>query len=444
MELGFARSRHFWHRFAAGTLVGLLGAVATFVFVLIAHSGEHWLWHHLGVEDSLAPLSGPWQIVAITTVAGTIVGTIYQFFPAGEPEVFEAIAEGHMDTKEVPGGMAVAVASLMGGFSLGPEAPAGMLAAAVAVWFSKWRKLPPDSQQTNILTGVVGAYSGVFTAPFGVIAMSLELRHRQTLAYYGTIAISAVAALLGFAVFFTLGGNRFAVLLRLIDLPNYQLQVWHIVLGGVLGAVSAGIALLFALSVKTCKKAFAPLAGQPVLRCTAVGFALGLLGMAMPVTLFLGSGALEAFTVERAELGVGFLVLSALLKLVATAVALGAGFIGGAIFPLFMVGGSLGIALWKLLPGLPVELTLGCMMAGVPGAIVPFPLTLGLIVMLITSTPVQDGIPVLTASLTAFFVFKGVLLASPPAPDAIAEENADPDSAPESAGRESSHESDHE
>ncbi|NJL45911.1 MAG: hypothetical protein HC922_09800 [Leptolyngbyaceae cyanobacterium SM2_3_12] len=58
-------------------------------------------------------------------------------------------------------------------------------------------------------------------------------------------------------------------------------------------------------------------------------------------------------------------------------------------------------------------LAVGCMMAGVSCAPIPFPATQAIVVLLITSTPVVDAIPVLTSALTAHFVFKGILLSNP-------------------------------
>ncbi len=73
----------------------------------------------------------------------------------------------------------------------------------------------------------------------------------------------------------------------------------------------------------------------------------------------------------------------------------------------------MGVVLWQVFPSIPVMMAVGCMMAAVPGAVVPFPATLAVIVLLITGTPVVDAIPVLTATLTAHFVFKGILLSNP-------------------------------
>jgi H+/Cl- antiporter ClcA len=70
-----------------------------------------------------------------------------------------------------------------------------------------------------------------------------------------------------------------------------------------------------------------------------------------------------------------------MLKLLAVTVVLAAGFIGGPIFPLFFVGGTLGVILWQIFPGIPLMMAVGCMMAAVPCAVVPFPATLAVVVL---------------------------------------------------------------
>ena len=408
--VGYARSREYWTRFAWGSLLGLIGAVVAFVYIVIVHGVEHLLWRG-GIH--LAPFSGSFKIVVITTVAGLMVGVIHKMMPTEEVDVFGAIPTGDMATTHAVGAVLASLVSLVGGFALGPEAPTGILAGGIGVWISKQRHLPKELVRTNLFSSVAGAFAGLFTAPFAVILMGLELKHRQSPYYYGTLTIIAVASVLGFALFYTAGGDRFSSVLRLLELPPYQLEQWHLLMAVGLGIFAVIFAFLFAFLMKTFHQLMAPLRHRPILRCAGVGLLMGLLGMAMPITLFLGSEGLLEVVEARADLPVGFLVLSAMLKILAVTVVLAAGFVGGPIFPLFFVGGTIGVVLWQLFPGIPIMMAVGCMMAAVPCAVVPFPATLAVVVLLITGTPVVDAIPVLTAALTAHFVFKGILLSNP-------------------------------
>ena len=408
--VGYARSPEYWIRFGWGTLMGLIGAVSAFVYVIVVHGLEHVIWHG---DMPMTPFSGSFKIVIITTLAGLAVGMIHKLTPTEEVDVFGAIPNGDMDLQNALGAVLASIPSLVGGFALGPEAPTGILAGGLGVWISKKRRLPKELRRTNLFSSVAGAFSGLFTAPFAVILMGLELKHRQSPYYYATLMIVAVASVMGFAVFYAAGENSFAAVLRLLELPTYELKNWHLLVAVALGIFAVIFSFLFAFLLKALNRLMAPLHGQPILRCTGIGFLVGLLGIAMPITLFLGTDGLLKVVEGREELAIGFLLLSAVLKVLALALVLAAGFIGGPIFPLLFVGGTLGIVIWQIFPGIPVMMSVACMMAAVPGALVAFPSTLAVIVLLITGTPVTDVIPVFIATYTAHFFLKGMVLRNP-------------------------------
>jgi H+/Cl- antiporter ClcA len=159
----------------------------------------------------------------------------------------------------------------------------------------------------------------------------------------------------------------------------------------------------------------APLAGQPIIRCTLTGLVLGLLSMALPLSLFKGVEGLLVVTREATQVGVGLLIVLAVAKLIATSGALAAGFIGGPIFPLMFAGAAVGAAVHLLVPQIPLAIAVTCLVAAVPAAVTPVPLTVALIVFLIAGIPITEAIPMFVASLVANVVLKGVILGAPAA-----------------------------
>jgi H+/Cl- antiporter ClcA len=408
---GFADVRDFWLHFGWGTLSGLFGAIAAFIYVALMSTGLKVLWpkpHPVGL------FSESWRTVLIMTVAGLIVGLLHRWHAAQEINVFAAIPKGTMDLQVIPGAILNSLVTLIGGFSLGPEVPTGMMGGGIGVWLAERRRLPDSFKKINLMGGVSAAYGGLFTAPFGIIVMILELAHTQSVLYYGTLLIGATSALLGFTVFYTGSGNRFSALLRILDLPAYNLEIWHIGIAILLGLLSVVVGLLFVVVSRLLKRVVAPLQHAPILRCTLAGFLLGLLAKVMPLTLFLGTEGLVEVTKNGAQLGVGFLLLAVLTKLLATSGALATGFIGGPIFPLLFIGGTTGTIVSLLFPWIPINLAVGCVMAAVPAALIPIPLSLAAITALIVGISVQNLIPVAVAALTAYFVTNGLIL---PAPD---------------------------
>jgi H+/Cl- antiporter ClcA len=218
---------------------------------------------------------------------------------------------------------------------------------------------------------------------------------------------------IGFALFYFTGGNEFAGLLRILDLPMYDLREWHLLVAVVLGILGAALAVTFGLSMKVLKRLAMPLNRLPILRNTLAGLLLGTLGFALPLTLFLGSDGLVFVTENAAELGIGLLLVYVFAKILATAGAISTGFIGGPIFPLFFVGGTLGTVVTLLFPDIPIALAVGCLMVAVTAGILPIPISLGVYVILIVGLPIIEAIPVLIAALTSFLVIKGFGLLSP-------------------------------
>lgn len=401
----FARSRVFWKNLAWGLVTGAIGAVGAFLFLGLMNFGLGLIWPD---PPGPEPFSGSWQIVLIMTAAGLIVGLIRRYFPVEDVDVFGALVKGHMKTRPIPGALLVALTSLIGGFSLGPEVPTGMGGAAAGTWLSERRKLSKESERVNVLSGVMGAYGGLFSSPFAAVMIPLEVTHAQSPAYYATLIIASAAAVAGFVLFFFQAGDQFSTLLRFLDLPEYNLKVWHIAMAIIFGIVGTILAVIFGLLLRTFKRLVLPLASRPVLRSILVGFLLGLLGLALPLTLFLGTDGLVTVTTQGTQLGVALLSIVVLAKMAALAGALAGGFIGGPIFPLLFVGGTAGVVINLLFPTIPQALCITCMMAAVPGAILPIPLTLSVIVMLIAGVPPTEVIPVVVAALASFFITNGL------------------------------------
>jgi H+/Cl- antiporter ClcA len=102
------------------------------------------------------------------------------------------------------------------------------------------------------------------------------------------------------------------------------------------------------------------------------------------------------------------LIVSAVAKIVAMTAAQSFGFIGGPIFPLVFAGGVLGVAFHGIFPDVPLALTVTAGMAALPAAVLPLPLTMGILAIVIAGTSLELGAPVLTASVTASMLVHGL------------------------------------
>ncbi len=271
------RSREYWQRLGWGLFVGLLSAIGAFIFIGLMNLGQSLILPDL---TDWTPFSGPWVMVVIMTVAGFLVGLIHHFTSASELDVFAALKAGYMEPKPVPASLLASLVSLIGGFSLGPEVPTGMLAAGLGSRVSNWRKMDAESTRTNVVSGISAAYAGLFSSPFVVLMILLESAHVQSVAYYGTLLISGLAAAVGFGLFYGLGGDTFSSLLGLLSPPAYDLRLWHLGVGIVLGILAFPVGLLFPVMTKIVSRLVAPLNRQPVIRGMLGGLLLGSLVLA--------------------------------------------------------------------------------------------------------------------------------------------------------------------
>lgn len=321
---GSVGTTKWWSRLAVGAAMGGLGAVAALAFVGVISVGQNVLWPD---EPGVNAFSGSWRIAAIMTATGLVVGLIHRFDRhAREVNVFGVLASGSIDRRAVPGALAIATASLIGGFSLGPEVPTGMAGAGIASRLS--RNADDEDAQSAVVAGVTGAWGGLFTAPVVAILLNVELSFGARAFLWSRVAVDFTAAVVGFAIFFAVEAG-WSDVLRLLELPPYTLNLGHLALAVGLGIIGAVAGVLFKLAMMVFGRLAAPLSERPLLRGVAAGLVLGLLGMALPLTLFLGTEGLADITTDPATIGVGLLLASALAKILATTGALSFGFVGG-------------------------------------------------------------------------------------------------------------------
>jgi H+/Cl- antiporter ClcA len=402
---GFLRSAAWRGLFYRSIGLALMGAVGALIYVRVVVLATDLVWADDTVSTDL--FSGTLTILAIMTGAGLLVGIIHHFLPrAGSPNVFQGLADGKIDPGPVPGGLLISVVTLVGGFSLGPEVPTGMLAGGAASAIGNRFEWDEATQKDTFAATVSGAYGGLFTSPFVSTLMILEFTPPTRVKYLSVLTIEVFASLTGFAVFFAIGG--FADLLSELSLPDYNLELWHFGIAVAMACIGVLGGLLTARLSSIFRYLAAPLAGRVVLRGILAGIALGLLAMAVPMTLYSGGTTLPAVTAPAAGLGVGVLIVSAVAKIVAMTAAQSFGFIGGPIFPLVFAGGVLGVAFHGIFPDVPLALTVTAGMAALPAAVLPLPLTMGILAIVIAGTSLELGAPVLTASVTASMLVHGL------------------------------------
>jgi len=113
-------------------------------------------------------------------------------------------------------------------------------------------------------------------------------------------------------------------------------------------------------------------------------------------------------------LGLGLLVAALIGKMFTFGVSLGSGFVGGPIFPSLFIGGTAGVLVHQVIPGVPLGLAFTCLLAAIPGALATAPFAMVLGAAFLTQIGALQTAPILIAVVTALLTIEGVkyLLAS--------------------------------
>ena len=174
-----------------------------------------------------------------------------------------------------------------------------------------------------------------------------------------------------------------------------------------LGLVAGALAVITAVAIGVITKLAAPLAKRTILRSALGGIAFGLVGVALPLTLFTGTDQLTTVIHDGKTLGAGLLIAVVFGKILVFAVCEATGFIGGPFLVMLFIGGTAGTAAHVLIPGLPEGLAFAAMFAALPGALVAAPFSLLLIAALTTQIGTLQIAPVAVAVLTAYLAVSG-------------------------------------
>jgi H+/Cl- antiporter ClcA len=220
-----------------------------------------------------------------------------------------------------------------------------------------------------------------------------------------------------------LPGRRFV---GLFSLPPYKYADWQLLAAVPLGLVAGALGLTTALAIGLLTKLFAPLAKRTILRALIGGVAFGLVGVALPLTLFTGTDQLPTVIHDGAALGAGLLIAVVFAKILVFALCDASGFIGGPFLAMLFIGGTAGVTAHVLIPGLPEGLAFAAMFAALPGALVDAPFSLIVLAALTTQVGTLQIAPVAIAVLTAYLAVPGTGLLmglanrarKPAAPDA--------------------------
>ncbi len=391
-----------WYRRLLGIALGL-GAVAG-IFALVFHVVTGRSMGLFFGEPSSEPFSGQWWWIPLIS-AGALLVAVLRARAGVAGHVPGAVAfamKGWVDPATAVQLVLISTISLMLGASLGPSFAVIVAGGGFAAWLVSRQKDADEGERHDYaLTGMAGALGSVFSAPLLGAAMISELSPTTKRDYVSSFFPQLIAATIGFVIFFGITGS---VLLDSFEVPGYEFEYWHLLAAIGLGLLSTLVMVAF-VSISGLVRRASTLLPNAYVRAALFGALVGLIAFALPLTVTGGGAQLAYATANLTTLGAGLLVVVLLAKIAAVALSLQAGFLGGPVFPLFFLGGTAGVVVHDLVPGIPASLAVAAMLAAVPGAVVGAPIGFILIgiggVGLGIEGAAPVGIAVITSSVAA-------------------------------------------
>jgi H+/Cl- antiporter ClcA len=316
--------------------------------------------------------------------------------------------------------------SILGGGSLGPEAPIVAICAALAGFISRsvFGTTNRNLVRKHTLMGMAGALAAFFGCPLGGSLFAMEVNSRFGIEYFEHTLEAIMCGEVCLAVFRTLANLPIKPIWELASSPLPSSSPLEICQGAALGVVGAGIAWCFAqfhFGVMQTAGKFNLLENKnAVYRGLAGATVVCLLGMLIPQTMFWGEFDFQTIATmgPTSELKhiwpkegvlnfqmVGFwtALTVGVAKLIAISFSVGGGYRGGYIFPAFAAGAALGQAIHLLVPFVPMQICVLCMAAAINVALTRTTIATTLILTYLSGEPNAVS-AILAASLVSLFL----------------------------------------
>lgn len=260
--------------------------------------------------------------------------------------------------------ISTAVTHLFGG-SAGREGAALQIGASMADKLARTMKIHSKDKKIITMCGMAAAFSAVFGTPVSATIFSMEVISVGVM-YYAAIVPCIVASSIAFMLAQAFGVHSLATELLNIPLVNPA----DTIRVAILGILCAAVAFVFCRALKGTASLYSKYLSNPFVRVAVGGILIVLLTAAVGNTDYNGAGTgviLKALDGQADY-------YSFLLKILFTAITLGAGYRGGEIIPTFFIGATFGCAIGSII-GLDPSFAAALGMVGVFCGVTNCPMT---------------------------------------------------------------------
>lgn len=332
----------------------LLGAVCGIIGALFAKSLS---------AVTFARAQNQW-FVWLLPIAGVISVAIYKLCRVtgiGTNCVFESVkTERNVSILLAPAVFIGTCLTHLCGGSVGREGAALQMGGSISAAFVRIFRLNEDGRHILSVCGMAALFSAVFGTPIGAFVFAIEVV-RMGRSFFKAVLPVLLSSVTAFSVSQLLKVHPERFLLE--QIPQLSLGLlWKFVLIAVLGG---GVSIIFCESLRISGKVFKKIFKNEFLRIIAGGIIIALL------TYLVGNHDYNGGGIEQIEgifAGDTVKYETFLLKIIFTAITIGAGFKGGEIIPTLFIGATFGGAAAYLLgiaPAFGAAIGMAALFAGV-------------------------------------------------------------------------------
>lgn len=351
-------TRAFFKWLLIGSIIGIIVGIVNSLF---SHA---LVWANTFREQHPA-------ILLTLPFGGLLIVFLYRFFKnkndAGTNIVISSIhSSDHIPFRMAPLIFISTVITHLCGGSAGREGAAIQLGGSIANKLGKVIKLNDNDQRIIIMCGMSAGFSALFRTPMAAAIFALEVISIGIMHYSALVPCVTAAMIAHFvAEFFQVHPESFPV----TEVPAMTPEIFFKVL--FFGALVGVVSVLFCVILHNTEHLYKEKIKNPYIRIFVAGCMVILLTAIVGTDFYLGSGIgiiEHIFQTGETEW------YAFLLKMLFTALTLGAGFKGGEIIPSFCIGAAFGcvVGVWF---GMPVPLATACGMVGVFCGVTNCPIT---------------------------------------------------------------------
>lgn len=364
-------------------VVGICGAIAAAILLMVIDQGTELVFTR--IPEAMGMESTPWWWAAVLLLISATLVALTKKMPGATGS--GPLSGFHFDTplQVVPSVLLAALATLIFGIALGPEAPLIILGTTVGALLA--RKADPRTRQAIMMLGGVAAISAVFGNPFITAFMILEFA-----------AMGMVPALLITPVLVALGSSYLVQVgiwglpgfgvhsLSVPGLPAYpEIDFGDLFFAALVGIVAGLVAVLAreggaAFDRFSQKRVTLGLFLAAIMTAVVLFIAMNGYSIPMDQILFSGNSGMSGLIQETSIAAVIVVLVG---KGLAYAVALGGGFRGGPIFPATFLGVAVAVLAVLIFPNDSVSAIAAAGIAASAAAMLKLPATSALLGMLL-------------------------------------------------------------